>query len=181
MKPTFIDNKGIRFKFYLKKKFYFIPKMTVRYVDFFRNSCFINTKVKYEIIYSKTFYWFWFRFAVYLESMDTSFAEDTPKVEKYFDMLPNSIHIVGEVYHLNLMKDNDDVIIYYKKKEDEKYLGDGIVKGADIRIALFNMIMMLKRTDNLKHFRFKYKTKFEEYFNTEVPHERKFESYYEQE
>ena len=81
---------------------------------------------------------------------------------------------------MNITKDNDeDIILFYKKKDDEKYLGDGVVKGKSLRIALHNMIMMLKNTDNLKHFRHKYKIKFEKFFNTEVPHERKFESYYE--
>ena len=180
MKPDLLDNKGIKFKFYFRKKFYFIPKMTVKSVDFYKNSCFIDSKVKYEIIYLKTFYWFWFRFAVYLESIDTTLVDNTPQVEKFFDMLPNSIHIVGEVYYLNITKDNDeDIILFYKKKDDEKYLGDGVVKGKSLRIALHNMVMMLKNTDNLKHFRHKYKIKFEKFFNTEVPHERKFESYYE--
>lgn len=179
MKTSLIDNRGIKFKFYFRKKFYFIPKMTVKYVDFYKNSCFIDTKVKYEIIYIKTFYWFWFRLAVYLESMDTSLVDNTSQVEKYFDMLPNSIHIVGEVFYLNLTKDGEDVIIFYKKKDDEKYLGDGVIKAKNLRIALHEMIMMLKRTDNIKYFKFKYKTKYEKFFNTEIPHERKFESYYE--
>jgi hypothetical protein len=42
-----------------------------------------------------------------------------------------------------------------------------------------SMIMALKDTDNVKFMKNEYKKKFEEFLKIEIPHEKKFDPYYE--
>ena len=100
-------NKGLKLRLYFGKVCYLIPSMKVEQIPFYRKSCFRYNLAEYDLIYEKVFFWFWFRFSVTLESMGSRLNHNQPLIDKFFNMLPPSIHIIGEVYHLSIIKSDN--------------------------------------------------------------------------
>ncbi len=173
-----IDNNGIKLRFYFGKVCYLFPSMVSRQTPFYRKSCFIDSLIRYELSYQKIFFWFWFRFSVTLYSLETKMIPNGQLSEKFFNMLPPSIHIVGEIYYLNIVK-SEFVSVFYSTKDGEKTLLDGPIIGKTLTEVFEKMVHKLKESDNVRFMRYNYKKLFEDHFNMEVPQERKFEPYYE--
>lgn len=173
-------NKGLKLRLYFGKICYLIPSMKTEELPFYRKSCRRYHLVEYDFIHYKIFYWFWFRFSVTIESVGARLQYNQPYSDKFFNMLPPSIHIVGEVYHLSISKTDIISVTYVTKYGDEeKHLLGQLVVSNDLTEVLFQTVLSLKETDNVRFMRHNYKKMFEDYFKIEVPHERKFESYYE--
>lgn len=173
-------NKGLKLKLYLGKVCYLIPSMKTEELPFYRKSCRRYHLAEYDFIHHKIFYWFWLRFSVTVESMGARLQYNQPYSDKFFNMLPPSIHIVGEVYHLNISK-TDIISVSYVKKDDngDKHLMGQPIISTDLTEVLFQTVVSLKESDNVRFMRYNYKKMFEDYFKIEVPQERKFEPYYE--
>ncbi len=173
-------NKGLKLKLYFGKVCHLIPSMKTEELPFYRKSCRRYSLVEYDLIYSKIFSWFWFRFSVTLESMGSKLEYKQPYSDKFFNMLPPSISVVGEIYYLNISKKDLISVSYVRKDgEEEKHLmGKPIIDG-DLTEVLFQTVLALKESDNIRFMRYNYKKMFEDYFKIKIPVERKFEPYYE--
>lgn len=170
-----VNNDGIRLSLGLGKDCFLTPYLKTTTFPFLRNSCNQYQKVKYEIMTQKIYAWLWFRFSINLHSVKADLIQDIPLVERLFKMLPTKINVDGKLYKLNFVK--EDLIKISYTYEDESLFGE--VFSEDLREVLLITINVLKNTDNVRFMRYNYKTMFEDYFKIEVPHERKFESYYE--
>jgi len=173
-----IDNEGLQFKLYFGKLCYLFPSMDTKQTPFYRKSCFRDALTQYEFRYQKIFFWLWFRFSVSLRSLETKTVSNGQLSEKFFNMLPPSIHIVGEIYYLNITK-SDYVSVFYSTKDGDKTLLDGPIIGTSLTEVFEKMVYKLKESDNVRFMRYNYKKMFEDYFDIEVSQERKFEPYYE--
>ena len=103
-KTNEINNEGLKLRLYFGKICYLFPSMVSRQAPFYRKSCFRDSLIQYEFIYQKIFFWLWFRFSVTLSNLETKMVPNEQLSEKFFKMLPPSIHIVGEVYYLSIIK-----------------------------------------------------------------------------
>jgi len=179
LRENFPDNKGIKVRVFFGKVFYFFPSMKIKQINFYRKSNLEDKIEEYDIIYLKIFLWWWFRISLIVESVGERLKDMKQPTEVFFDMLPPSINIVGEVYNLKIEK-NDFVTIFYEKKDDsKKILMKRKVIRKDLKNAAKDMVNYLKISDNVRFMKHEYIKKYEDYFKIEVPQERKFEPYYE--
>ena len=175
IKKSDVNNKGIKFRFYIEKDCYLIPYMESVSYPFYRTSRAPYTKVEYEITAKKVFFWFWFRVSITLEGVSPKIVPDFPLVEKLIMMLPPQINVVEKTYKLNMSRENKFKISYTC---GEEFLF-GEVSSFNFKETLQNAVNSIKDSDNVRFLRSDYKTLYEQYFNIDVPQERKFEPYYE--
>ena len=111
-----VHNRGIKFNFYFGKDCFLTPYLKTNEFPFYRDSCKLYNKVRYDLITQKIFCWLWFRVSFTLESVKSRLFLDVPIVERLFKMLPPKINVAGKVYKLNFVKD-DLIKISYKYRE----------------------------------------------------------------
>lgn len=175
VKKSDINNKGIRFRFYIEKDCYIIPYMESVSYPFYREAVVPYNKVEYQITAKKVFYWYWFRVSMTLEGVSAKLVPDFPLVEKLIMMLPPQINIIEKTYKLNMSRENKFKISYTC---GEEFLFNE-VSSLNFKEALQNAVNSIKDSDNVKFLRNDYKTLYEQHFDIEVPHEKKFDPYYE--
>lgn len=171
--------KGFLFKLNKSKKFSLTPKVNVLKFDFFANSMVKNQKYKFVIPVEKNISWLWFNLNISLERLGRQVIDDTPANEVGFKMLPPNFSIMGQTYDLKIEKKETYIEMKYVDSKDGSLLENTMVHGDTLENVIYLMLFRLKETDNIKFFKNSYKKMFEDFFRIEIPHERKFEPYYE--
>jgi hypothetical protein len=160
------------------KSFSFKRKSETKYIDFNRHSSQEFKLLKFEIAVQRTITWLWFKIGIYLRPKSRVFVDDIPASDFAFDLLPPQINVLDKKYILKIEK-TDGVIVSYEEQDDKSKLSDIIIQTPHLRHSLMSMIMALKDSDNVKFMKNEYKKKFEEFLKIEIPHEKKFDPYYE--
>ena len=175
LKKSDLNNKGIKFKFFLEKDFYLIPFLETKKSTFFKHTRISYQIAEFEIMIQKKFYWFWFRISLDCENLSSELVDATPLVEKLFRLLPPKINVAGKLYELKIEKKEFVEISY--NYEDESLVGR--VNSNDLKGAINIMVRRLVNQDKVKFMKDDYKNMYKKYFKLDIPHERKFEPYYE--
>lgn len=158
--------------------FSFKKKSETKYIDFNRHSAQEFKMLKFEIAVHRTIIWLWFKIDVYLKPKSRVIVDDIPASDFGFDLLPPFINVLDKKYILKIEK-SDMVKVSYEEQDDKSILSDILIQTPHLRHSLMAMIMSLKDSDNVKFMKNEYKKKFEEFLKIEIPHEKKFDPYYE--
>lgn len=175
IKKSDVNNNGIKVKFFLEKDFYLIPFLETKKSNFFKHTRLSYQIAEFEIMLQKKFYWFWFRISLECENLSSELVDATPLVEKLFRLLPPKINVAGKLYELKIEK-KDLVEISYVY-ENESLVGR--VNSTDLKGALNIIVKRLVDQDKVKFMKEDYKNMYKKYFRLEIPHEKKFDPYYE--